>query len=210
MLRLPRDPNDGEPVRAADFRLLLRAIRSILPASSSTVRVQTGGSHTTFHVTPETLRAAAVANPTPYQVADASDATAPKVTVRPGTHNDFMPQIDGSPLVPPATTPPTPAPVLTLGAEATYVYVQFDFVYDVNNKITITDGKINSANSDVPTSTLVPGGGGGTGSFYEALSAVTVTAPTGAGGSYSVKVDPLVTSIRTFYICGGALVAVTS
>jgi hypothetical protein len=143
--------------------------------------------------------------PYPYQGQNASDATAPKVTVNFGTHNNVPPQIDSVDLVPPIGTP---IPKLTLSPTDLIVYVEFDFVFNWLQQITsYTRRTIQSSGSSTPpaNSLTFADDGSGTGSFYQTLFATQITAPTGTG-PYIVKPIPNIKASQTFYICAGNII----
>lgn len=136
---------------------------------------------------------------TPYMGKDVSNASAGKVTVVYGTHNNQVATIGGTPLQPPFGTP---IPVLTLGISDTVVYIEVDVDFDVTGAITSYTGTTITSGTSMPSSSLsFNPDGSGTGSFYQDLFGVTVNPPSG-GGNYSVTIGQNIFSSITFVVCG--------
>ena len=155
--------------------------------------------------------AAAAALTHDYLMADASTTAYAGITVSYGTHNGWVPYINGLNLEPPlGEDPPATAPVLELGSAPGYVtvYFQFDFTADASGVIAITDGSINYANgaNSTPASIFTPSveaaDGSGSGTLYQTLGQVVIGAPTMEGGKYTTNIQPSVVTAQQFNLCG--------
>lgn len=128
----------------------------------------------------------------PYS--DASTHSNPRVTVIYGTYAGFIPTISGTPLVVNANSN-----ILTLGGGDTIVYMQCDFTYS-SDGVFIDDAEIMSTSGSVPDSTISSTGGAGSGTLYQELFGVMITAPVGAG-NYTIIFAPAVGGSQNFGVC---------
>lgn len=147
--------------------------------------------------TPKAKRSSAFLIPALNPGSDVSTNSDPKYTITYGTYGSAVPTIDGTPL-----SADTTANVITFGATDTYAYVQCDFTYDQYGTITITDAEIMTGSGSVPATTVTDGGmgRGGSGTLYQILYGVTITAPVGSG-PYTMVAAPGVSGSQTFNIC---------
>lgn len=123
---------------------------------------------------------------------DFSTNSAPRFTITYGTYGGQVPTIGGVPL-----DPSVDLNIITLGATDRAVYMQCDFTYDtVTGIFTIVDVEIMSTSGSIPTSTI----SSGSGTLYQELFGVSITAPVGSG-PYAVIAAPGVGGSQNFAVC---------
>ncbi len=123
---------------------------------------------------------------------DVSNHSDPKYTITYGTYGGVVPTISGTPL-----SAVTSANVITFGPTDTYCYAQCDYTYDTSTGAkTIVDAEIMTGSGSLPASTI----SGGSGTQYQIIYGVTITAPVGAG-PYTVVAAPGVSTSQDFNIC---------
>lgn len=126
---------------------------------------------------------------------DVSTNASPMVTITYGTYSGSVPTISGTALV-----PATASNIITLGDADIVVYLQCDFAYG-GGLVSVVDDEVTSTSSTVPPSTITSSGGGsGSGTLYQELFGVTITAPVGSG-PYKVVFAPAVGGSQNFGIC---------
>lgn len=196
MLYLPPDPKPGDPVRADTITAILKYLRQITPRTSATCDVQVGAGGATFRpIFPRWLAALLSPGVLPLALQPGSDVStnsAARHTITYGTYGGGVPTIDGTPL-----SPVTASNMITFGASDTCCYMQCDFTYDSYGNVTITDAEIKTTSGSVPTSTI----SGGSGTVYQQLFGVAITAPVG-GGPYTIVAAPAVGGSQNFGVCG--------
>lgn len=127
--------------------------------------------------------------------ADVSTNANPKYTITYGKYGGVIPTIGGI-----ALDPTTEFNIITLGPTDTLVYVKVDFTFTGAGTITIVDAEIMSGTS-LSASTITGGSGaGGSGTLYDELFGVTITAPVGSG-PYTVAAAPAVGGSQNFGVC---------
>jgi hypothetical protein len=129
-----------------------------------------------------------------WPIADVSTNSNPMVTMNYGTYGGQVPTIDGTPLVPTASDN-----IVTLGPSDIAVYIECDFTFNSVGIVTIVDAEIKSTSSSIPTSTIT-GSSGGSGTLYQLIFGVTITAPVGSG-PYTVVFAPAVGGSQNFGVC---------
>ena len=123
----------------------------------------------------------------PYKGKDASKDGVPGVTVAPGSHNGYVPEIGGVSLT------ADPAPTLTVSAGNTVVYVKLTLASGGTMDPGVTP-QILAANS-IPSDFIATDGSG---FCYQTLFYITVT----TGDAPSVKCMDNVSGSQAFQLCG--------
>lgn len=126
---------------------------------------------------------------------DVSDSSDAKITITYGTYGGAIPTISGTALV-----PATASNIITLGTSDEVVYMQCDFTFNTSTGvITVVDAEITSATA-TSYAGLTSSISGSSGTLYQALFGVTITAPVGAG-PYTIIAAPGVGGSQNFGIC---------
>lgn len=186
-MKFPDLPGSGATyIPRRFFEQLKDYVLAITPQPSPDILPQTRPGGTAYLLAARPAAGGASAAPVhPYQGADASDGSTPKVSIRWGSHNSVVPTIGGTPLgLDPAGN------VLTLGVSAKIVYVQLDLDGDKQ----VTAASIHSSNDTAP-----PAGTSST--AYQTLFAVAVTVEEGRA---SVAVSANVGGSQAYQYCLGS------
>ena len=122
-----------------------------------------------------------------------STNSSPKFTINYGTYGGFVPTISGTAIV-----PATASNIITLSPTDQVVYMQCDFTYTGSSPI-ITDAEIMSATNSA-FAALTSTAASGSGTVYQILFGVTITAPVGSG-PYTVVAAPAVGGSQNFGVC---------
>lgn len=177
-MKLPSPVTPGQPLSARAFNDLLAYVRSIELRGGPGVLVQRSAVGTTVSATAKPGTGQPIAITHPFQVSNASTATAARVSVRKGSVNDVVP------------TGISPNELTCTSAGTWRIYLDCTISDDAAGTVTAAAIAVTSGAQPANTRTHA----------YVTIATATVAAVT--GGFNVSAVDQLATHSLRFYACG--------